>query len=103
MVSSIFSDFIPIIGTYAFAGYQFIFTKALSISDFSVVLSSINSVRDSTMSIAEGFDELSQMALFFQNLRDFFDYEPKITDGGKDAEKTGRSRFEPSSDNLNLG
>ena len=77
MLSSLFSDFIPIIGTYAFAGYQFIFTKALSISDFSVVLSSINSVRDSTMSIAEGFDELSQMALFFQNLRDFFDYEPK--------------------------
>ena len=87
MVSSLFSDFIPIIGTYAFAGYQFIFTQSLSISSFSVVLSSINSVRDSTMSIAEGFDEMSQMALFFQNLRDFFDYEPKITDGGKDAEK----------------
>ncbi|MBQ8765641.1 MAG: ABC transporter ATP-binding protein [Clostridia bacterium] len=85
MLSSLFSDFIPIIGTYALAGYQFIYTKALTISDFSVVLSSINSVRDSTMSIAEGFDELSQMALFFQNLRDFFDCEPKITDGGKDA------------------
>ena len=85
MVSSLFSDFIPIIGTYAFAGYQFIFTNALTISDFSVVLSSINSVRNSTMSIAEGFDEMTQMALFFQNLRDFFDYEPQITDGGKDA------------------
>lgn len=87
MLSSLFSDFIPIIGTYALAGYQFIYTNALTISDFSVVLSSINSVRDSTMSIAEGFDELSQMALFFQNLRDFFDYEPKITDGGKDVEE----------------
>jgi ATP-binding cassette subfamily B protein len=87
MLSSLFSDFIPIIGTYALAGYQFIYTNALTISDFSVVLSSINSVRDSTMSIAEGFDELSQMALFFQNLRDFFDYEPKITDGGKEAEE----------------
>ena len=87
MLSSLLSDFIPIIGTYAFAGYQFIFTQALSISSFSVVLSSINSVRDSTLSIAEAFDEMNQMALFFQNLRDFFDYEPKITDGGKDAEK----------------
>lgn len=87
MISSLFSDFIPIIGTYAFAGYQFIFTQALSISGFSVVLASINSVRDSTLSIAEGFDEMTQMALFFQNLRDFFDYEPKITDGGKDAEE----------------
>ena len=87
MISSLFSDFIPIIGTYAFAGYQFIFTQALSISGFSVVLASINSVRDSTLSIAEGFDEMTQMALFFQNLSDFFDYEPKITDGGKDAEE----------------
>ena len=87
MISSLFSDFIPIIGTYAFAGYQFIYTNALSISSFSVVLSSINSVRDSTMSIAEGFDEMTQMALFFQNLRDFFEYEPKITDGGKDADE----------------
>ncbi len=87
MISSLFSDFIPIIGTYAFAGYQFIFTQALSISGFSVVLASINSVRDSTLSIAEGFDEMTQMALFFQNLRDFFDYEPKIIDGGKDAEE----------------
>ena len=87
MLSSLLSDFIPIIGTYAFAGYQFIFTKALSISNFSVVLSSINSVRDSTLSIAEAFDEMSQMALYFQNLRDFFDYEPKIIDGGKEAEE----------------
>ena len=87
MLSSLFSDFIPIIGTYAFAGYQFIFTNALTISDFSVVLASINSVRDSTMSIAEGFDEMTQMALYFQNLRDFFEYEPKVTDGGKDAEE----------------
>lgn len=85
MLSSLFSDFIPIIGTYAFAGYQFIFTKALTVSNFSVVLSSINAVRDSTKSIAESFDEMSQLALFFQNLRDFFEYEPQITDGGKDA------------------
>lgn len=93
MLSSLFSDFIPIIGTYAFAGYQFIFTQALSISGFSVVLASINSVRDSTLSIAEGFDEMTQMALFFQNLRDFFDYEPKITDGGKDAEEFQNIEF----------
>ncbi len=87
MVSSLFSDFIPIIGTYAYAGYQFIYTKLLTVSDFSVVLSSINSVRQATQNIAEGFDELTQMALFFQNLRDFFDYEPKIQDGGKEAEE----------------
>ncbi len=39
MISSLFGEFIPIIGTYAFAGYQFIYTSALSVSGFSVVLS----------------------------------------------------------------
>lgn len=87
MLSSLFSDFIPIIGTYAFAGYQFVFTKTLTISGFSVVLSSINAVRQSTMNIARNYERLAQMALYFQNLRDFFDYEPQITDGGKDAEE----------------
>ena len=81
MVSSLFSEFIPIIGTYAFAGYQFVYTNALTISGFSVVLSSINSVKDSIMSVASSFDMVTQMAFYFQNLRDFFDYEPKVENG----------------------
>ena len=87
MLSSLFSDFIPIIGTYAFAGYQFIYTNTLTILGFSVVLSSINAVRQSTMNIARTYERLMQTALYFQHLRDFFDYEPQITDGGKDAEE----------------
>ena len=82
-VSSLFSEFIPIIGTYAYAAYQFVFTSALTVSGFSVVLSSINAVRESTMMIARNFDGLVSMALYFQNLREFFEYEPKITSGDK--------------------
>ena len=85
MVSSLFSEFIPIIGTYAFAGYQFVYTNALTISGFSVVLSSINSVRDSIMSVANNFDMITQMAFYFQNLRDFFDYEPKVESGKEEC------------------
>ncbi len=87
MLGSLFSDFIPIIGTYAFAGYQFIYTNTLTISGFSVVLSSINAVRQSTMNIARSYERLTQTALYFQHLRDFFDYKPEITDGGKNAEE----------------
>lgn len=81
MASTFFGELIPTIGTYAYAGYQFVFTKALDVSGFSVVLSSINSVRTSALNIAESFAELSQSALYFQNLRDFFEYESKITSG----------------------
>ena len=35
------------------------------------------------MNIARNFDGLVSMALYFQNLREFFEYEPKITSGDK--------------------
>ena len=86
-LSSLFSDFIPIIGTYAYAGYQFVFTDTFTVSGFSVVLSSINAVHQSTMNIARNYERLANTAILFQHLREFFDYEPKITDGGKNAEE----------------
>ncbi len=86
MISSLFSDFIPTIGTYAFAGYQFVFTDKMTVSAFSVVLSSINAVQQATMHVAGSFEMLSQSAFYFQNLRDFFDYKPEITGG---TEKCG--------------
>lgn len=108
MVSSLFSEFIPVIGTYIYAGYQFIHTDKMNISGFSVVLSAINSVRDVTLDIADCCDELNQMALYFQNLRDFLDFEPKILPGNKKAGKFESIEFKnvsfkyPSADKYSL-
>lgn len=85
MLASFFGEIIPIVGTYSFASYQFINDSGLNISGFSVVLSSINSIRNSTMTIANSLADLSNMALYFQNLHDFFDYEPQIVSGELDA------------------
>ena len=93
MISSLFSDFIPTIGTYAFAAYQFVFTKALSVSGFSVVLSSINSVSQATVTIAHDFDSISQMALFFHNLKEFFGYEQQVVSGDKIPDKFENLEF----------
>lgn len=87
MISSLFEEFIPVIGTYAYAGYEFVNKGNMSVSGFSVVLSSVSSVRDVTLDITQCFDEMNQMALYFQNLKDFFDYEPKIVSGDKKAGK----------------
>lgn len=85
MTGSIFGELVPIVGTYALASYKFYNNAGADISGFSVVLSAINSVRTCAEDIARSFAELSNMALYFQNLRDFFEYEPKITSGGKHA------------------
>ncbi|MCC8074033.1 MAG: ABC transporter ATP-binding protein/permease [Clostridiales bacterium] len=85
ILSSFCGEIFPIVGTYAYAGYQFAVSNNMDISGFSVVLSSINSVRGTTMSIARGFSDLTQVAFYFQNMRDFFEYESKITDGDREA------------------
>lgn len=93
LLSSLFGEFIPLIGTYAYAGYEFIYTKSLTISGFSVVLSSINSIRFAILQMAECFDELSFIAMYFQDLKRFFDYEEKIVDGSLKADKFEKLEF----------
>lgn len=87
MLSTLFEEFIPVVGTYALAGYEFITGKGMTVSGFSVALSSINAVREATLQVTECLDEMNQMALYFQNLRDFFDYEPSIKSGTLKAGK----------------
>ncbi|MGN0524932.1 ABC transporter ATP-binding protein [Eubacterium sp.] len=86
MVSSLFEEFIPVIGSYLYAGYEFVSRGTMTVSGFSVVLSSINSVREVTLDVTQCFDEMNQMALYFQNLRTFFEYQPSIVSGEKRAE-----------------
>ncbi len=108
MVSAILGELIPIAGTYAFAGYQFIYTDALSVAGFSVVLSSINSVRAATFNIAQSFSQFSSVALYFQNLHDFFDYESAVVSGEKQPDDFESLEFKnvyfkyPSAKNYSL-
>lgn len=83
VLSSFLGELVPVVCTYAYSGYQFAVTKSLDIPGFSVVLSSINSVRESTVRIADSLSTLSQQALYFQNLREFFEYENKVKSGTK--------------------
>lgn len=85
MASTLCSEFIPVIGTYMYAGWQFVSKKALSVSGFSVVISAVGAVNGMSWYIQEGFDDLIQMSLYFQNLREFFEYESEIKDGKKEA------------------
>lgn len=86
-LSSFLGEIIPMAGTYAYAGYQFVAAKTLDVSGFSVVLSSIRSVSNAIQSIARSFADLTQVAFFFQNLREFFEYESSVKDGAMEADE----------------
>ena len=107
-VSTLFGEFIPIIGTYALAAYQFVFTKSLTVSAFSVVLSSINSVKEATLSIAQSFEMMSRFAFYFQNMKEFLDFETNVKDGSEKCDTFESLEFKnvsfryPSSEKLTL-
>ena len=46
-----------------------------------MVASGINAVRESTLDTTECFDEMTLLALYFQNLREFLDYQPQVVSG----------------------
>ena len=87
MVSDLFSEFIPVIGTYAFAGYEFATKGTLTVAGFSIVISAINSIRGATLTITTSITDITQQALYFQNLREFFEYEPRITNGPEELQE----------------
>lgn len=87
MTGSIFGELIPVVGTYGLASYKFYTNSGMDISGFSVVLSAINSVRTCAEDIAHSFADMSNMALYFQNLREFFEYESQIKSGNKQADE----------------
>ncbi len=93
MLTSFFGELVPIVGTYSYATYRFTSDSSLDISGFSVVLASINSVRQTTTGIADSLAELTNMALYFQNLHDFFDYETKVVKGEKMPEELETLEF----------
>ncbi len=80
-VSSFFSEFLPTVGTYALAGSQFIYSGTMTVSAFSVVISSINSVNNAANTLVSAFTNISQLALYFSNLKEFFEYVPGINPG----------------------
>ena len=86
-VSTLFGEFIPIIGTYVLAACQFVFTKSLTVSAFSVVLSSINSVKEATMRIAHSFEAMSRFAFYFQNMSEFLGFESTVSNGSVKCEE----------------
>lgn len=81
IINSFFSELLPMVAIYAYAAFQFVVEKTMTVSGFSVVITSINSVREAALSIANSFRSLSQMAVNFQNFREFMEYEPKVVDG----------------------
>ncbi len=86
-VVSSFSESFPIAATYLYTCYRFVVKRNLPVSDFSVVMTAVgnlNSVINECISCAS---QMQKISLFFGYLKEFFDFQPVVTGGEKEADE----------------
>ncbi len=81
-VSDFFGEIIPVCGGFGYGCYRLIVLQNLQLADFSVLISAITTTRNKLNQLARYFAMQQKHCLWVQNLRDFLDYEPKLTGGG---------------------
>ncbi len=81
-VADFFGEIIPVCGGFGYGCYRLIALQNLQIADFSVLISAITTTRNKLNQLARYFAMQQKHCLWVQNLRDFLDYEPKLTGGG---------------------
>ena len=80
-----FSEILPIAGTLIYGVYGFI-NGTVSVAQFAVLISAITSLKAMIERISSNLTEIQRVSLYFGNLRIFFAYENKQTNGTKKAE-----------------
>ena len=81
-LADFFGEVIPVCGGFGYGCYRLIVLQNLPIADFSVLISAITTTRNKLNQLARYFAMQQKHCLWVQNLRDFLDYEPKLTGGG---------------------
>ena len=81
-VADFFGEIIPVCGGFGYGCYRLIALQNLQIADFSVLISAITTTRNKLNQLARYFAMQQKHCLWVQNLRDFLNYEPKLTGGG---------------------
>ena len=81
-LADFFGEIIPVCGGFGYGCYRLIVLRNLEIADFSVLISAITTTRNKLNQLARYFAMQQKHCLWVQNLREFLDYEPKLTDNG---------------------
>lgn len=86
VTGDIFGNVLPVVGGLGYGSYRLIYSQNLEISEFSVLVSAIMTSKNKLNNFARYFAMQQKHCLWVQNLRNFLNYEPKITDGALEAD-----------------
>ena len=87
LIAGLFGRAIPVASTYTYATYRFVVKKNLAISDFSVIMTAMSNLKDVLNDLSKSVSYIRKEAAYFGNLKEFMEYESKVTGGDKIAEE----------------
>ncbi len=113
ILKGLFGEALPIVCAYAYATYRYAIKRNLALGDFSVIMTAMSNLRDVVNDVGGAIGIVKKQTLYFENLRDFLEYEEKVVSGNMLAEELQSIEFknvsftypeakEPTIKNLNL-
>lgn len=92
VLGGFFSEILPIAGTLIYGIVGFI-NGDITVAQFAVIVSAITSLKKLIEDISRDLTEMQRLSLYFGNLRTFFNYENRLDNGTKKAEKLESVEF----------
>ena len=93
VIGGVFGKALPVVSAYSYAAYRFVWKRNLAISDFSVIVTAVSNLKNVLNSLSDAIANLRREAEYFENLREFMEYEPKVIGGSKKADELETLEF----------
>ena len=84
---------LPVVLTYAYSAYRLVIKKDLAVSDFSVVMTAINNLKQIINDVTRRLRSMQDAAMYFSCLREFMDYNCNVENGTKAADSIDSIEF----------
>lgn len=87
MMTGLFGMALPVATSYAYATYRYVVKRNLALSDFSVIVTAMNNLKDVVNDFSDGISTVKRESMYFKNLVEFLEYENKVVNGTKIADE----------------
>lgn len=87
MMTGLFGMALPVATSYAYATYRYVVKRNLALSDFSVIVTAMNNLKDVVNDLSDGISTVKRESMYFKNLAEFLEYENKVVNGTKTADE----------------
>lgn len=91
--TGLFGRALPVVIAYIYATYRYAVKKNLHLADFSVIMTAMDNIKGIVNDMGSAINTTRKEALYFENLRAFLEYEPKVVGGSKEAEELEALEF----------